>query len=1070
MIPAGVMPLPDDDQRIRVRTSAASLAVEASAGTGKTYLLVIRALWLILVRKLHPESLVALAFGEQAATELKQRLRAKLDEIARAPAKDALDREIAAMLPTEPLTAIQERARDALAALDRAQLSTIHAFASTLLRLYPAEARVDPGFEVQEDAGFDEVIRDEWSRFIAAELGEGAERRTEWLAMLARVKLADLFELAKALADDNTDLAALPTTPTLTSVTRDWLLDTARKAEAVHDELREGLRKPRTVLAGLAHALRDAAAEGGQAALTKHREALVAAADLAKPDFGEGVAKDTLQAWAAASAAAKSLRSVPDEGLIFAAVRLLLPFARSARERLRMDGTLTYSGLLAQARDLLRDHPGIRTQLKQRFRAVLLDEAQDVDPMQLELILYLAELPHETAHRWNDVKLEPGKLFVVGDKKQSIYLFRGADVRAFEATVGMMELQGAETLTPTTSMRSGTAVLDSVNAVGRRIFTAYPELAQRPDREPAKTGSRAEILTVEPGEGEEPEAVEAEAVSRKIELLVGEGLDPAQIAVLFRKRTPMPEFAAALRARNIEVTIEQERRFFIRQEVMDLINVTKLIADPHDRVARIGVLRGPYGGLTDDQLERAMRETDLTTLFAGEFMTLRSDLHAIPAHAWVERLYQVLGVEATAAASEDGSARDAVRAFRNLLADALDTHGIQRAIELLDECVRVEGDPMAARKTPLVPAPKPATTATGAVRFLTVHNAKGLEFPTVILADIDARPQQNRSTDTGILRDWAGGTHGITLRAIGAKEAAATLDGCRLKAMRDQEERLETARLVYVALTRAKDRLIIVDRRPKNGKKPSQLADTFRPHLAALIEYPNSPADRATSKVTKARRHDRPGREARPPDLEVPAVRPTLASEAELVSPTELDERIRRDDETGEYRPAGTRNARQWLGTLCHEILRTWNFKTEGADIPGLLPDAVEHAQSRIGGPRPLPDGLRRQALELLGGFLTSGTGRMLRDATILGREVPLLSVVDGRTMSARADIVLSSAGRLTAGDFKLSAASAPAEAVERGYRSALAASLGRDCGFAVLVLDEPGGPGPESHETSRPG
>ncbi len=1050
----GFAPLPDDAQRIRVRTSPASLAVEASAGTGKTYLLVIRALWLILVKRIEPESLVALAFGEQAATELKQRLRAKLDEIVTAPAKDALDREISAMLPTEPLNAIQERAQDAIDALDRAHLSTIHAFASTLLRLYPAESRVDPGFEVLEDAGFDEVIRDEWSRFVAEELGERAERKPEWLAMLTKVKLVDLFDLAKALADDDTDLAALPTKPTLSNATQEWLLDTARKAEVVHGELRESLKKPRSVLVGLAQALRDAAMDGGQAALTKHKEQIAAAADLPKPDFEDGTTKGTLRAWLAASAAAKSLRSVPDESLIFAAVNLLLPFAKKARERLRLDGKLTYSGLLAQARDLLRDHPGIRKQLKKRFRAVLLDEAQDVDPMQLELILFLAEVPGETATRWNDVKLEPGKLFVVGDKKQSIYLFRGADVRAFEATVGMMETQGAETLTPTTSMRSATEVLDSVNAVGRQIFTAYPELAQRPGREPEKTGTEAEILTVEPGEGEEPEAVEAEAVSRRIEQLIESGLDPAQIAVLFRKRTPMPDFSAALRARGIEVTIEQERRFFLRQEVMDLINVARLIADPGDQVARIGVLRGPYVGTKDDALAAAMREIDLTMLFSGEFMSLRSGMYANSAHEWVERLYQVLGVEATAAASEDGSSRDAVRAFRRLLADSLETHGIPRTMELLDECVRIEGNPMAAEKPPLTPTPKPATTATGAVRFLTVHNAKGLEFPAVILADIDARPQQNRSTDTGILRDWAGGTHGITLRAIGAKEAAATLDGCRLKAMQDQEERLETARLVYVALTRARDRLIIVDRRPKNGKRPSQMADTFRPHLAALIEYPNSPAKRSTSKVTKARKHEMHESEATQPELDVPTVRPILESEAELVSPTELDERIRREEDTGEYLPAGTRNAKQWLGTLCHEILRVWDFKTEDADIPKLLPDAVEKAQARIGGPRALPDGLRQQALVLLTGFLISGTGRMLRASTVLGREVPLLSIVGGRTMSARADIVMSGSGGLRAGDFKLSAASAPSTSVGRSYEAALSASLGEPCRYEVLALD----------------
>ncbi len=1075
-----IQPLPDDAQRVRVRTSHASLAVEASAGTGKTYLLVVRALWLILVRKLPAETIVAVAFGEKAATELRQRLRARLEEIVRAPAHDALDPEVLAMIGTEPLAPIQARAAAALEALDRAHISTIHAFASTLIRLYPAEAGVDPGFEVVEDAGFEAVVQDEWSRFVAAELGVDAQRREEWLAILAKVRLTDLAELGRALAEYDTDLALLPERPVLSDASKRWLQDVASDAEQLAGEIPEGRQKAITALAGLAAAAR-AGAERGQAALVDRAEEVAKAAELSKSDVPKDLSTKMLHLLSQVTGAAKALRAVPDEATIFAAVRLLVPFALQARERLRRDGRITYAGLLALARDLVRDHPEVRRRLNRRFRAILLDEAQDVDPIQLELMLFLAEQPAGAATTWRDVKLEPGKLFVVGDPKQSIYLFRGADVRAFRSALDLMVAQGAEMLTPTTSMRSDQSVLDAVNAVGIHYFEAYPSLTSRPARDLPATGAGVEVLAVEPAEGEDSEAVEAAAVAQRVAELLKSGFTPADIAVLFRKRGPMPVFAAALRGAGIEVTIEQERRFFLRQEVMDLMNLIRFIADPCDEVALVGVLRGPYVGLTDAQVEAYfLSGRKLPADAPGHAVVLLSEIlpllsrqvMAMPPRDWLEWCYQLLGVEAVAAASSDPGARDAVRGFRRMVATALEEHGLPKTLEMLEESFRAEADPVDSRTQPLRPPQQVSTDLDGSVRFLTVHNAKGLEFPAVILAAIDSTPQQQKSTDTEVLHDFSGGASGVTLRAIGSKEAAATLDACRLKALRDQTEREETARLVYVALTRAKDRLIVMDRRPGSGRKPGRTADTFRPHLAALIEYPNTPATRVVSPVTRRvilspllplGRRSSSGRlvsaggSGGEVGEDVPALRPPLEGTPDLVTPSDMDERLRRDDEGAAALPAGTRSARAWLGELCHEVLRRWDFRSDVT--PERLAAALGHAQREIGGSRQLPLALAQQACLLLDAFLKSETGRMLGSSDMIGREVPLLAEVDGSTVSARADVMYRFNGRAWIGDYKLPRDAQLPVAVAAAYAEAASRSLGEVCTFSVLPIEvTPGG------------
>src|SRR6185436_496868 len=148
-----------------------------------------------------------------------------------------------------------------------------------------------------------------------------------------------------------------------------------------------------------------------------------------------------------------------DTGPLDGLLPCLLDFAGACRRRFIERGLVSFDGLLARARDLLRDHPLIRRALKAQFRALLVDEFQDTDPVQYELILYLAEADGKEARRWQDLRLMPGKLFVVGDPKQSIYAFRRADMEAYDAVVEDLILAQGDRQTLQTNFRSHAALL-----------------------------------------------------------------------------------------------------------------------------------------------------------------------------------------------------------------------------------------------------------------------------------------------------------------------------------------------------------------------------------------------------------------------------------------------------------------------------------------------------------------------------------------------------------------------------------------------------------------------------------
>ncbi len=422
-----------------------TVVVTAGAGTGKTALLVERTLNILMLplRRVPVTEILALTFSNRAAGEMRTRIREALasflewSRVSGGPPESAghLGSIYRGVLERTKLgrEEIGERAVDALSSLERASVSTMHAFAGQILRRYPVEAGIDPRFREDDGLAFLERFEIEWERFLERELGYPAPRAELWNAVLEDISLVDITELAKRLCDEEVPLDALAAQlgdGRLFELDKGWLAELVREANELLSAHEDGASQNTGRLLRASTDL----FEGLFAGKTPD--------DLAELEVGLGISAGVTKKWDAdAVARVKSgariakglLRCRP--GPVQGALDILLRFARAFRAGFVRSGEMSFSALLARTRDLLRGHPRVREGLKSRYSHILVDEFQDTDPVQYEIVFYLAERPGSSAREWRDCRLEPGKLFIVGDPKQSIYHFRGADIGAYHEVV-----------------------------------------------------------------------------------------------------------------------------------------------------------------------------------------------------------------------------------------------------------------------------------------------------------------------------------------------------------------------------------------------------------------------------------------------------------------------------------------------------------------------------------------------------------------------------------------------------------------------------------------------------------
>ncbi len=845
--------LVDQEARTRIAHDLdTTLVVEAAAGTGKTTALVDRILSLLRSGKATLRTLVAVTFTEKAAGEMKLRLRTEIEK-SRSRATD----------PTE-----QERLNEALRQLEAAHIGTIHAFCADMLRERPVEAKVDPLFDVASEDESDRLYDEAFTRWFQETLqapGEGVSRvlrratrerdqdgprsalRKAGRNLLEQRDFPTPYERPEfdrqAALDGVLDRlrALVPYGPK--GYQDNWLTKSLLEISRVvfeidrREETTGGTRDHDAVEAQLRQLVRYKGwgYTGGRTQWFNKADGL----SMQQVRDERAAAKAALDAALDAADADLSALLFRELWGLDSAHKGVVATYNDLKSRA---GKLDFLDLLVLTRDLLQADEGVRAGLQKRFTHLLVDEFQDTDPLQADMLLLLAaDDPKESNPEL--VKVVPGKLFLVGDPKQSIYRFRRAEVSLYETIKARLVGEGASLVLLRTSFRSAPSIQSFVNAAfeprmqpnERRSQAAYVPLApSRPD----PVGRPTLIALPVPRPYSDYGRVTSwkieeslpDAVGAFVDWLVNESgwtitergasepvrVGSRHVCLLFKRLQSFGNdvtrpYVRALEVRRIPHVLVGGKSFHEREEVIALRSALGAIEWPDDGMSVYAALRGPFFALSDDALIafrhtqkhlhplRKRDEAKLTELTkpVGDALDILARLHvgrnrrsiadsiaqfleATRAHAGVaiwpageQALGNILRVLDMARRFEQSSVTS-FRAFVGRLEEDAERGGVNEA--------------------PVV------EEGTDGVRIMTVHKAKGLEFPVVVLVDPTANAtfrEPSRYVDPK-RKLWA-----VPLCGASPKEL---LDRREEILEQDREEAL---RLLYVATTRARELLVI---------------------------------------------------------------------------------------------------------------------------------------------------------------------------------------------------------------------------------------------------------------------
>jgi ATP-dependent helicase/nuclease subunit A len=852
--------LVDHDARERITVGGVNetLFVEAGAGTGKTSTLVARIVQLVLHEEESLADLAAITFTEAAAAELRDRVR------------HALVREAA-----EGDESRRERAAAALADFDVAAITTLHGFALRLLSEHPIDVAIPPRVEVLDEVQSLLAFEDRWQKAVQRwqtdpRYEAHVVRLWSCNIELRRRNGSSLQDVA-AVFDDNWDrLEDLPVVALRDPVRldrtalraaidaalacRSWCTNPDDRMVARIDEREPQLRTLRdvdpddderllTLLA--AHTKLD----HGNAGSKKHW-----------PDLG--AVRACLQE-VDAEVAALRRRAVDDILTIW--MGILRDLTLEAALVRRDAGRLEFHDLLVLARRLLRTSPAARRAVHQRYRRLLLDEFQDTDPIQIELALRIAAAPDAQPADWRALEPPPGRLFVVGDPKQSIYRFRRADIGLFHQARTLFGDDAAVSLTQ--NFRTVEPIVAWVNAVFDALM---PEATPSQPRYRPLVAARAPsapsvhlVTRFGPAHPDAPSAadlrereaadvaaiiadIRAHPASRPVAERHpdGERWRPARLAdvtILIPSRTSLPMLEAALAALDLPYRVDTSTLVFDSPEVRDLLTVLRALDDPADAVAVVGALRSPLFACADTDLfdwaqaggrwdyrqaarpdhEPADAASPVVAAALGRLSTWHDDARWCEPAVLLERIVRERDVFVVGLTER--RPRDAWRRTRFLIDQARQFADVQgghlRAFVRWAELQRNEG----AR----VPEPLLPDLDDDAVRIMTFHGAKGLEFPIVILSGLTTRP---RAATGGPQVRWE--TTGHPQVTMGKQRSTDRFDVLNeFESEMDADEKL---RLLYVGATRARDHLFVSTHRlAKDADKPDA---TFATRLDAVCE------------------------------------------------------------------------------------------------------------------------------------------------------------------------------------------------------------------------------------------
>lgn len=810
--------------------------VEASAGTGKTTNIVGRMVSLIATGSCEVHQLVAVTFTRKASAELRDRFNA---EVRRACDEDRSDSEL-------------ECLRSALPRLGAVFIGTFHSLCSMMLRERPIESAVDPGFREIDDAEDLAMREDAWRTFIddLHAKGDGRLDRIEELGLETHrlkscfqnfINYPDVDEWPAGDEDE-------PDTDSLRKEVRayvdrlDALKDSFpvdRKTDTAMDRFETIVKRAKDIQwerRGQFYSLVE---------LFKRKEAGVVikwwsdkkdakSEKTAWQEFREDVIEPALKKW---------------YQFRYRFVIETLQHAQAGLGKLRQAaGGLGFNGLLLQAAQALRNNADLRRYFQSRFTHLLVDEFQDTDPVQAEIISFLVSSNHEETE-WRKCILQPGRLFLVGDPKQSIYRFRRADIVTYSQMKKLVVRSDGEVLTLTKTFRTTSKVRNWINEVFSEKFPEK-ENTYSPMYSPLEVGRSDDEAQLDgvfklqvPVDLRRDESLEWEAeriaryicqalnekwtvprTERQLQQGVSPEVRPDDFMIITKIKSPLQAYARALDRYGIPNVVSGGNAFADIDELKLLINVLRAVDDPRNPLPYVAVLRGSGLGFSDRELFEIKSQAgrlgyavpipdDLEQNLRGKLERINSRfsrymlwLRSLPFTAAAQRICSDLGLLAASVSHVDGNVRcgSLLKVLEWLRSQSGD---FDSAIDMITylESLTVAAEAEGATVLP------PAETA---VRLINLHKAKGLESQVVFLACSFGKGGGSVNFHVDRSGEKTLGYIGIQI-VKGEKPKQYTLpiaipaDWNDKVAVEEEFQKGENTRLLYVACTRAASQLVI---------------------------------------------------------------------------------------------------------------------------------------------------------------------------------------------------------------------------------------------------------------------
>ncbi len=955
--------------------SARAIAVTAGAGSGKTLSLVGR--YLHLLEQDYPlRSILAITFTEKAAREMRSRIRDSLSRVS----------------SIQPLSFILHPSN-----IDSARIGTIHSLCAEILRAHPAEAGLDPAFEVLEE-GLSAALQAEAIESALAWASTGEQSA----ALFGMFKENELREILNALMSRRLDIySLLPVEEGLmrnrfasalisylaTYIdSRTWVDCFFTLASLQSSSPEDKLELARqSVLAHWTEIQQARAAQNWDVVLSSLTALRKAASTQGKKDNWADI--ETVRT------VMSDLRQIYDDNLNFLAEKSRfalddqlaahLPAVHRLFDQMLLEyqsrkdecQCLDFDDLEGLTAQLLAEHPEVRTQLQSELRAILVDEFQDTNDRQRQIVYALTGFNKKelTAKTTKSAKEEQEKnlsgpsvlrgsknqvdLFIVGDSKQSIYRFRSADVTVFRQVQSDIHDAGGELIDLDLTFRAHKPLLEGLNSLLAPILGETDDLARlyavpfaplRAYRQnPIRENIQPPFIEFHLGLGEsadEGRASAAQALAQRLrELHETEGFAWGDMALLFRSSTAYAVYENALEAASIPFVTVAGRGFYDRPEIRDLLNALTAIADPTDDLALVGLLRSPAFAIPDAEIyqlrtshckgreENQKEFLSVLRSLSGSMIpshqrafAILEDLHSLssraPAATVLKRLLDLTYYRAILASDPNGARM--IRNIEKLLADAHRS----RLVSLSDFLAYVQ----TLRDVGLREGEAPAdASSAGAVQLMTVHKAKGLEFPLTVLADAAYEHHGAGAKillSNNLLLDLRDNDFHST-----AWQLASRLEDDRAEA--------ENNRLLYVAATRAKEKLLISGHVKLKKDGTLSLAGwldkfDFLREMSAPEHF--SLNDGILAKIYPYSQADVPS--APQPDSTFPIESPRESDLIEPLAPAsplaEGKLRVRESDPPQRVwrivSKAKTPRAPAWLvGRLVHEAIRRWHFSDD---------------------------------------------------------------------------------------------------------------------------------------------